>query len=69
VELGSAADRLPAGNYTYKVEVTDASGASVPVQTFTVGTIDGVRYGQEGPVLLSNGIEIPLQYVVAVESK
>lgn len=69
VELGDAADRLPAGNYTYRVEVTDAAGATVPVQTYTVGTIDGVRYGQEGPVLLSDGIEIPLQYVVAVESK
>jgi flagellar hook assembly protein FlgD len=69
VELGSAADGLPAGNYTYKVEVKDAAGAKVPVQTYTIATIDGVRYGQEGPVLLSNGIEIPLQYVVAVESK
>ncbi|HEX6039116.1 flagellar hook assembly protein FlgD [Longimicrobium sp.] len=69
VELGSAAEHLPAGNYTYKVEVTDAAGAAVPVQTYTIATIDGVRYGQEGPVLLSNGIEIPLQYVVAVESK
>lgn len=69
VELGDAASHLPAGNYTYRVEVTDASGAAVPVQTYTVGVIDGVRYGQDGPVLLSNGIEIPLQYVVAVESK
>lgn len=69
VELGDAVSGLPAGNYTYKVEVTAAGGATVPVQTYTVGTIDGVRYGQEGPVLLSGGIEIPLQYVVAVESR
>jgi flagellar basal-body rod modification protein FlgD len=69
VELGDAASKLPPGNYTYKVEVTAAGGGAVPVQTYTVGTIDGVRYGQAGPVLLSGGIEIPLQYVVAVESK
>jgi flagellar basal-body rod modification protein FlgD len=69
VELGSAASQLPAGNYTYKVEVKDAAGAEVAVQTYTVGKIDGVRYGQDGPVLLSGGIEIPLQYVVAVEQK
>lgn len=67
VELGSAADHLKAGAYTYKVEVTDAKGVAVPVQTYTVGTVDGVLYGQDGPVLTSGGMKILLGSVVSVQ--
>jgi hypothetical protein len=39
------------------------------VQGYTVGRIDGVRIGPDGPVLLSGGMEIPLGRVTSVESK
>src|SRR5690606_15024236 len=38
IELGSAADGLAAGGYTYSVKVVDAAGATVPVQTYSHGT-------------------------------
>lgn len=66
-ELGSAARDLAPGKYTYRVEVKDpSSGNPVPVQTYTVGRIDGVRYGQEGPVLMAGKLTIAFGSVVEI---
>ncbi len=43
---------LPAGNYTFSVSALSDSGETVQVQTFTTGTVTGVRYGGGGSVLL-----------------
>ena len=66
VELGSAASGLKPGAYTYKVEVADPKGQAVAVQTYTIGRVDGVLYGQDGPVLTSGGMKISLGTVVSV---
>lgn len=68
LELGSAATGLPAGRYTYTLEVADASGAAVPVQTYTVGRVDGFRSGPQGPILSAGPLEIPLVSVVEVSA-
>lgn len=66
IELGSAADGLPPGKYTYAVEVRGPGGEEVPVQTFTTARIDGVRYGSEGPTLVSGPLSIPIGSVVEI---
>lgn len=58
---------LPPGKYTYKVTVTGASGADVPVQTYTTGIVDGVSF-QNGNVILKSGdLTFLLDNVVEVE--
>ena len=58
---------LPTGDYTYKVSVTDAAGANVPVQTYTSGIIDGVSFLGGTVVLRSGKLTFPLDNVVEVE--
>lgn len=59
IALGTAARDLPAGAYTYKVEVVDGGGNPVHVEKYTRARVDGVRYGAEGPVLTSGRLTIP----------
>ncbi|HEX6925016.1 MAG TPA: flagellar hook assembly protein FlgD [Longimicrobiaceae bacterium] len=66
IELGSAAEGLAPGGYTYKVELVDADGTAVPVQTYSHGTVDGIRYHADGPYLTSGPMLIPLGSVVEV---
>lgn len=66
IELGSAAEGLPPGRYSYAVSVQDEAGNAVRVQTFTRAAIDGLRYGPHGPTLTSGGLEIPLADVVEI---
>jgi flagellar basal-body rod modification protein FlgD len=66
IPLESAAADLPAGTYRYKVEVTDAAGNAVPVQTFVRGRVDGIQYGPNGPVLSLGPITVPLGAVAEI---
>ncbi len=65
-ELGKEAEDLAPGTYTFSVEVVNADGDSVPVQTFMTGRVDGVRYGGSGPVLTSGPFEIPIGGIVEI---
>jgi flagellar basal-body rod modification protein FlgD len=64
--LGDAAEGLAPGSYRYGIEVTDAQGTPVPVQTYSTGRVDGIRHGPNGPVLLAGSLEIPLVSVVEI---
>ncbi len=66
IEIDDAVSGLAPGRYTFGVELQDASGDAVESQTFSRMHIDGVRYGPEGPVLISGDLEIPLSNVVDV---
>ncbi len=66
IELGDAAAGLAPGRYRYELTVTGADGAPLQVQTFVRTHIDGVRYGSQGPVLVSGSLEIPLADVVEI---
>lgn len=68
VDLGKA-DALPDGAYSYRFEVSDAAGETMPAQTLATLRVDGVRYGEAGPILVSGSLEIPLAAIVEVISK
>lgn len=69
IELGDLAQGLEPGRYRYELTVTDANGDPVNVQTFMRVTVDGLRYGSQGPVLVSGDLEIPLANVVEIISQ
>lgn len=69
IELGSAADGCDPGTYRYRIEVVDSTGSPVGVTTYTSGQIEGIRFGPDGPVLVTGSLEIPLHTVVEVKSK
>lgn len=66
ITLGGLASDLAPGRYRYELTVTDTSGEAVEVQSFVRTSIDGVRYGPGGPVLISGDLEIPLANVVEI---
>jgi len=67
LDAGPLLEGLPPGTYSYELEVTDGAGSPVEVRTFTRALIEAVRFGPQGPVLLSaGGLEIPLAAVVEV---
>ncbi len=69
IDLADAVSGLEEGNYRYTLEVTDANGDAVEVQSFMRVHIDGVRYGPGGPVLISGDLEIPLGDVAEVTAQ
>jgi flagellar basal-body rod modification protein FlgD len=66
IDLTALVGHSPPGKYTYSVELTDADGASVPVTTFSVVTVEGVRYTPNGPVLTVGPDTIPLGDVLEI---
>lgn len=59
---------VPDGAYRYEIDVTDAAGDPVSTTNYTHGVVDGVKYGENGPVLLLGDIEIPLSAVFEVSA-
>ncbi|MBT1071945.1 flagellar hook assembly protein FlgD [Geobacter chapellei] len=57
---------LPAGAYTFSVNATSASGASVAATTFTTGRIDGVNLAGGTPVLTVGATTISFADVISV---
>lgn len=56
VDVGAAAAGLAAGEvYQVRIEVADGSGRDVPQKVYTVGTIDGLTYGEDGVARLMMG--------------
>jgi flagellar basal-body rod modification protein FlgD len=68
ITLGSWAQSLPVGPYTYALEVVDAAGEPVASRTFTTGRVDGIRYGADGPMLTASGMTIPFGSVVQIQN-
>ncbi len=55
-DLGAAAAGLKAnGVYQVRIDVAGTDGKDVPQQTYAVGTVDGLTYGQDGNALLTMG--------------
>jgi len=66
VDLASLVGQLPAGRYSYEVDMKDASGQPVEVTKFTSLRIDGVKYTPSGPVLSSGTVTIALGDVIEI---
>jgi len=64
--LGSAADGLPPGHYTYSIDVAGSDGKAVSVQTYMSGRVDGVRTGANGLTLTAGGLTIPYASVIQI---
>ena len=65
-DLAGAADGLDAGAYTFSIEIRDAAGKAVPSATFIQASIDGVRYGADGPVLTAGPLRIPFRSILQI---
>jgi flagellar basal-body rod modification protein FlgD len=68
VDLGAAATGLPAGNYTFAINVTSAAGTTTPATTYTVGRVDSVQSTTSGPVLIAGPIAIPFSSVIEIKN-
>lgn len=66
IDLSKAIEGLPDGSYTFAVEVENGSGERTSAKAITTLRVDGVRYGEEGPVLTAGEINIPVGRVVGV---
>ena len=58
---------LPPGDYSYALDVKDASSKSVAVTTFTTGTVDAVHFDNGQIVLRMGGIKVLLGDVAEIE--
>jgi len=57
---------VPEGNYTFKVEATDAESNPISNSTFVLGKIDGVKYTSEGTMLVVNGAEYYISDILEI---
>ena len=53
-------NKVSNGDYTFKVEASDMTGKDMTVNSFGYGTIDAVRFTQNGTMLVINGVEYNL---------
>jgi flagellar basal-body rod modification protein FlgD len=60
---------MASGKYTFKVNATDASGASVTATQFLWGKIDAVRFTTSGTVVVINNTEVGLSSILQVGGK
>ena len=65
VELGCACDGLAAGLYTLQVQVA-AGTTGVTARPLSSGVVQGVRWGDDGPVLVVADTEVPLSKVLEI---
>ena len=66
IDASTVVGTLPAGSYTYDLQIADGSGAKVPVTPYSVVRITGIRYDPTGPVLLSGANEIALDQILEI---
>jgi flagellar basal-body rod modification protein FlgD len=65
-DIGSASKGLGDGTYTYGIDVKDAGGADVTVQTYSTGKVDGISSSPTGIVLTVGGMTIPYANVIQI---
>jgi len=68
VSLDEIAPDLEPGSYRFEVEAGNEAGETLSVRPLSEVEIDGVRFTQEGPLLLSGGREISLGEVIQIQS-
>jgi len=59
-------NKLPNGNYKFEVDAVNLSGDNMTLDIYKIGTIDGVRFTDQGTVLLVGGAEYSLADIAEV---
>ncbi len=60
-------NKLSNGNYTFKVEATAMNGEDqLAIDYYQIGIIEGIKFTQNGTMLIVNGSEIPLSDVMEI---
>lgn len=61
--------KLPAGKYTYSVQVATDGGSWQSIKTYTTGRITGLKYVDGNPILtLGDGLSLPMSQLTQVRS-
>ncbi|MCF6270033.1 MAG: flagellar hook capping protein [Melioribacteraceae bacterium] len=58
--------KLPEGSYRFEIEAKNAKGENMLVETYGIGRIDGVRFGENGTTLIVGGIEYSLADIIEI---
>lgn len=59
-------NKTPEGAYSFKIEATNAQGEKMDVSSYGIGTIDGVKFGENGTTLIVGGIEYSLGDILEI---
>ena len=59
-------NKLPNGNYKFEVDAVNLGGDKMTLNIYKIGTIDGVRFTDQGTVLLVGGAEYSLADIAEV---
>ncbi len=59
-------NKVPQGKYSFKIEATNAKGEKMNVSSYGVGTIDGVKFGENGTTLIVDGVEYSLADIIEI---
>ncbi len=59
----SSGNQVPAGNYTFSVDATDSNGNALTPSLYTLGTVQGVKFGSNGASLVVDGAQVPFSNV------
>ncbi len=59
-------NKLPNGNYKFEVEALDNNGEKLSLNLFKIGTLDGVRFTDQGTVLIVGGAEYSISDIAEV---
>lgn len=68
LDLSPIDAQVAPGTYSISVEVFDPTGEAIPVPTTITGPVTGVRYDENGPVLVIGNAEFPLASVLSITS-
>jgi flagellar basal-body rod modification protein FlgD len=59
-------NKVTNGAYTYKVEATSSNGSSLTATSYTWGTINSIKFTENGGKLVVNGVEYSLSDVYEI---
>lgn len=62
-------NKLPKGEYTFQVVVSNRQGSTFNAETFTYGKIQAIRFKPEGTVIVIDDVEIPLKNLISINTK
>jgi flagellar basal-body rod modification protein FlgD len=65
--MDDSGQTLPSGTYTFAVSGTDTSGNAIQGTTMVLGQVTGVDLSGSMPMLIVNGVKVPLTSIISVK--